>query len=86
MASDVMTQAAAWAVFEHFLRNPSVRLLEEPDGLDTLFRRITDRDEISPRQWADGYLAAFAEGHRLALVTFDKALAARAPNSILLRA
>jgi toxin-antitoxin system PIN domain toxin len=86
MDVDVMTQAAAWGVFDHFLKNPSIQVLDEPGDLELLFRQHTHRQEISPKQWADGYLTAFAEGHGLVLVTFDKALSGRIEGSILLHA
>ncbi len=85
MGPEAMTQAASWNVFDTFLSNPTITLVEEPVGLDLLFRRSTTRDEISPKHWADGYLAAFAEAGSYSLVSFDKALAKRVPGSVLLR-
>ena len=79
-----MTQNEAWLVVDGFLANPTITLIEEPPNFDVLFRRNTSRDEISPKHWADGYLAAFAEGHGITLVTFDKGLAGRVPDAILL--
>lgn len=84
MGEDVMTQNEAWLLVEEFLANPTISLLEEPPNFDGLFRRHTSRDEVSPKQWADGYLAAFAEGHRITLVTFDRGLAGRMPDALLL--
>jgi uncharacterized protein len=85
MGAEVMTQAQSWKVLDVFLENPNITLMDEPLEMDRLFRRRTERDEVSPKQWADGYMAAFAEGHRLQLVTFDKALAAAVKDAILLR-
>ncbi len=84
MGLEVMTQAASWKVFDTFLSNPTIRLVAEPAGLDLLFRRSTTRDEISPKLWADGYLAAFAQAGGYSFVTFDKALTKRVPGSVLL--
>ncbi len=53
-------------------------------NLDTTFRRLSTRDEVSPKRWTDDYLAAFAEAGSLTLVTFDRALAVRSPTSLLL--
>ena len=86
MGKDVMTQSQAWRTFGVFFENPNVTLLEEPMDMDRLFRQRTERDEVSPKQWADGYIAAFAVGHRLQVVTFDKALAGLVKGSILLSA
>lgn len=85
MGPEAMTQAASWNVFDTFLSNPTITLVEEPVGFDLLFRDHTTLDEISPKLWADGYLAAFAEAGGYSLVSFDKALAKRVPGSVLLR-
>ena len=86
MGSDVMTQSEAWQTYDLFFRNPNTFLVEEPAGLDRRFRDHTDRDEISPKQWADGFLAAFSEATGYTFVTFDKALAKRVRGAVLLRA
>lgn len=80
-----LTQAEAWILYEAFLADPRVTFTDEPDGLQEIFRRLSFRDEVSPKRWADDYLAAFALSANLTLVTFDSALAARVPSSILLR-
>ena len=84
MGADVLTQARAWAVYDAFLKTAKARLTEEPRGIDPLFRRFTDRDEASTKQWADGYLAAFAIAAGIRLVTFDRALAGKVKGAVLL--
>ena len=84
MQQDVMTQSAAWGTYDLFFRNPNTVFLEEPAGMERRFRDHTDRDEVSPKLWADGYLSAFAEALGLTLVTLDKALAKRVRGSLLL--
>jgi hypothetical protein len=84
MGADVLTQAKAWAVYDAFLKTTRARLIEEPRGIDALFRQQTNRNEASTRQWADGYLTAFALAAGMRLVTFDKALAGNAKTAILL--
>ena len=69
MGADVLTQAKAWAVYDAFLKTTRVRLIEEPRGIDALFRQQTNRNEASTKQWADGYLAAFALAAGIRLVT-----------------
>jgi hypothetical protein len=59
-------------------------LLEEPRGLDPLFRQHTTRNEASTKQWADGYLTAFSIAAGIPLVTFDRALAGKAKGAVLL--
>jgi toxin-antitoxin system PIN domain toxin len=85
MHDDVLTQAQAWKAFDTLLQFSTVKMLEEPRGLETIFRKRSDREEVSTKQWADAYLAAFAEAASLTLVTFDKALATQANGAILLR-
>jgi uncharacterized protein len=84
MGTDTLTQSQAWRAFDALLLNPANRMMEEPHGLDRLFRQFTDRNESSTKQWADGYLAAFAVAAGIWLVTFDQALAKKVSNSVLL--
>lgn len=80
-----MRQSAAWKIYDLFLQDSRNRYLEEPPEMEARFRLRTNRGESSPKQWADGYFAAFAESAGLTLVTFDKALAGRAKGSVLLQ-
>ncbi len=84
MGRDVLSQTQAWRAYDAFLANPGNRMMEEPHGIDSLFRQYTDRDEASTKQWADGYLAAFAMAAGIQLVTFDRALAGKAVEAVLL--
>lgn len=81
---EALTQRQAWEIFDVVIANPGNRMMEEPRGIDQLFRQFTDRDEASTKQWADGYLAAFAVAGGVQLVTFDRALAMKAPSAVLL--
>jgi hypothetical protein len=85
MGDDVLTQSQAWKAFDAFIANPGNRMMDEPREIDPVFRRHTDRAEASTKQWADGYLTAFAEAANLTLVTFDRALASRVEGAVLLR-
>ena len=85
MKEDVLTQREALTVYERLLQDDRTAFHHEPRGLDEAFRRLCSRDEVSPKRWADDYLAAFALSGNLTLITFDSALAARVPPSILLR-
>jgi hypothetical protein len=84
MGEDVLTQAEAWEAFDVLLSNPGNQMLEEPRGIDSLFRQYTHRDETSTKQWADGYLAAFSIAAGIRLVTFDRALAGKVKGAVLL--
>ena len=59
-------------------------MLGEPQGIDAVFRQQTRRNEVSTKQWADGYLAAFSMAAGIPLVTFDRALAAKLKGAVLL--
>ncbi len=84
MRDDVLTQAEAWGVFDAFSQISAAKLIDEPHGIDQLFRQLTDRDEVSTKQWADAYLAAFAEIANITMVTFDRALAGQVKGPMLL--
>ena len=84
MGADVLTQFQAWEAFDAFVADPNNRIIEEPAGLDPLFRQQTSSREAATKQWADGYLAAFAEAAQLTLVTFDRVLAGKAKGAVLL--
>ncbi len=84
MKTDVLTQSQAWGAFDALLADPNNQMMDEPGGIDLLFRQETSRDKISTKQWADGYLAAFAMAAGIQLVTLDKALAGRAKGAVLL--
>jgi hypothetical protein len=84
MGADVLTQTNAWAIYDDFLATGSARFMVEPDGIDPLFRQQTYRAEVSTKQWADGYLSAFALAAGIPLVTFDRALAGKTKGAVLL--
>jgi hypothetical protein len=84
MGEDVLTQAGAWAVYDALFDTGSIEFIDEPNGIDPVFRRQTTRHEVSTKQWADGYLEAFSIAANTPLVTFDRALAGKTPNSVLL--
>lgn len=84
MGEDVLTPSQAWKAYDSLIAFPANRMLEEPRGIDPLFRKYTQSRQSSTRQWSDGYLAAFAEATGIRLVTFDRALAAQAGGSLLL--
>ena len=84
MGAEVLTQSQAWAAFDALVADSGNRMVDEPRGIDPLFRAQTGRNEASTKQWADGYLAAFAEAAELTLVTFDRALAGKVEGAVLL--
>src|ERR1017187_8244842 len=61
-----------------------VAFIPEPTGIETRFRECASGRTAAPKLWADAWLQTFAECAGGAMVTFDRALAARARNAILL--
>jgi predicted nucleic acid-binding protein len=84
MGEDTLNMSEAWIAYDTLIRYWGGLILPEPPDMDETFRRLTNRDEVSPNYWADAYLSAFAKGHGLTLVTFDRALAGKVKESILL--
>lgn len=86
MGASVMTQRNAWKALDQLTANETAVFRPEFEGVDAAFRRLSDREEVSPQRWADDYIIAFAEAGDLVLVTLDHALAKRASQSVLLSA
>ncbi len=84
MGKATHSQREAWRVYERWRLDGAAGLLEEPPGIEVIFRASTEKDQASPKTWTDAYLAAFAEAAGLTLVTFDKALAGKTKGAVLL--
>lgn len=79
-----MTQAQCWSIYDRWIDSGVAIMAPESTDLESRMRAQTSARCVSPKTWADAYLAAFAEAGNLTLVTFDRALAAKAPGAILL--
>lgn len=66
-----LTNRDALVALDTFLALPQVCEREEPPGVLALWRRLASRDTASPKVWMDAYLAAFAMGGGLHLVSLD---------------
>jgi predicted nucleic acid-binding protein len=86
MGSEVMTQPEAWQIYDRWLDDPRIVFLDEPTGLEQMFRSHSRRRTPAPKAWADAYLLAFAAVSGLKLVTFDQAFRDRARSLIVLDA
>ena len=84
MGQGTLTQAEAWETYDRWLDSAGVNFAEEPGGLEAVFRSFTGREQASPKEWADAYLAAFSSAAEVSLVTFDRALAGKAEGAVLL--
>jgi uncharacterized protein len=81
-----MSQQEAWKAYDLWLEDERVEFLDEPGGIETQFRDLTRSPHASPKDWADSYLAAFAQASRLTVVTFDRGLQNKAKDLLLLEA
>ena len=79
-----LTMAEAWLAYDSFFKDARVRFWPEPANLEESFRPFSSLNSPSPKVWADAYLLAFAHTTGAQLVTFDRAMASRAANAIVL--
>jgi len=84
MGDETVTQRQCWSIYEEWLAGGRAVLQLEPPGIEAAFRARTLALEPAPKTWMDAYLAAFAEAAGLTLVTFDRALAAKAKGAVVL--
>lgn len=84
MGAERLTQLRAWRAYDAWAADDRVRFLDEPEGLERAFRRRSASKQAASGQWADAYLAAFAESSQLTLVTFDRAFRRHLKPLILL--
>jgi len=84
LARDVRTASQCWEVYDRWIEPGEAIFAFEPEGIEAEMRLRTSSHTPNPKEWADAYLAAFAETAHLALVTFDKALAGKAKGAVVL--
>jgi uncharacterized protein len=84
MGKEILSQRDCWQVYDGWIGTGQVAWADEPPDLDILLRASTEENTASPKAWMVAYLAAFAEAAHLTLVTFDRALAAKAKGAVLL--
>ena len=69
------TIAQAWETFTLLRGDRRLVFAAEPDGVESSWRELMTRAGVGPSSWTDAYLAAFAQAHSYALVTFDSGFA-----------
>lgn len=84
MGTDTRKMTEAWALWDKACSDERVAFLQEPEGLEREFRRLTSLGSASPKVWADSYLLAFARVAGLKLVTFDRGLRTKAADVLVL--
>ncbi len=72
MGADVCTQKEAWRIYDAALARPGTHFMSEPPTLEVVWRARAVLRQPATKLWTDFYLAAFAHGHGLRLVTFDQ--------------
>jgi len=81
----VLTQVAAWSVYDRWHDDDRTLFLDEPKSLEANFRSISKQSRPMPKDWADSYLLAFASSAGLRLVSFDRAMKQKNSDVLLLR-
>ena len=69
-AEGITNQDAA-KLFAMLSALPTVTMMAEPPGLDSLWIELAAVPSASPKVWMDAYLAAFAIRHETEFVTLD---------------
>jgi hypothetical protein len=85
MKQDVLKQTQCWQVYDPWIDSGLAFVAQDPPGLESEMRGRSSEGLVSPKVWADAYLAAFAEAGNLTLVTMDRALAAKVKGALLLQ-
>lgn len=67
-----LSNSTALTVVQQLLDSPSVRLLQEPVGVQERLLQFGKSRAKSPQLWTDTYLAAFALAGNLRFATYDK--------------
>ena len=69
---EAVTMKNAWKLYDAIRADSRIKLLSEPNDIESIWKRYTSRNSRSPKLWNDSWLAAFAYAESLELVTFDK--------------
>lgn len=85
MGADTRSSDQAWQLWDQIWADPRIAFHTEPEGLDPDLRRLSSSSRPTSKVWADAYLLAFAKSAGLRIVTFDRALANRSPDALLLK-
>jgi toxin-antitoxin system PIN domain toxin len=74
----------AWNAYDVLAGDERVEFISEPPSVERAFRGLSSSTHASPKLWADAYLIAFAAECGATLVTFDRSLARRSRDNVLL--
>jgi toxin-antitoxin system PIN domain toxin len=80
-----LSMADAWKTYDLLANDERTEFVSEPAALEHAFRDLSSSAHASPKLWADAYLTAFARECGGSLVTFDRSLARRSRECVLLK-
>lgn len=66
-----LSNRLAWQALDQLTTDEATVFAVEPEGLDHIWRQLSELATASPKRWMDAYLAAFAIAAGMRLVTFD---------------
>jgi toxin-antitoxin system PIN domain toxin len=84
MGSETRSMAETWRLWDQISEDPRIAFLPESPELESEFRIHSSLDSRSPKVWADAYLIAFSVLAGTRLVSFDRALASRNVDVLIL--
>lgn len=84
MRQDTLSRQQCLNIYDVWIESGLAFFAQEPPGLDAALRTRILAGAISPKLWAEEYLAAFVDAGRLTLVTLDPALSAKVNDAVLL--
>jgi uncharacterized protein len=84
MGPDVLSCREAWNTYRAIARDERVGFALEPLGIEDVWRKSSSHSATSTQIWSDAYLAAFSQCAELRLITFDRALALKVKDAVLI--
>ncbi len=75
MGGTPYTTEQAWQAYQSVANLPEVGFASEPQGVEIAMQKYTRGAQFRKADWADAYLAAFAQLAGLRMVSFDKGFA-----------
>ncbi len=73
--ADAVPMRDAWQLYDQICADLRVGFVDEPEGLQDVWRSQTQSSLYCTNVWTDAYLAAFALAADFAIVTFDMGFA-----------
>jgi toxin-antitoxin system PIN domain toxin len=67
-----LSNQEAWKMYQALVDDPRIAWVEEPQGLEPIWKKLASKAQASPKLWNDAYLAAFAIAGSHRFVTTDK--------------